>query len=62
MHEDKFDIIRSVNNMKNYCDENINNGSCKTCIFYNPFRYHCPFLDGVIPRNFKALINTNRMD
>lgn len=55
MYESKFDIYKSVQNIKEYCEANCNHGECKTCIFYSPQRYNCPFLDQIVPYNWYAL-------
>lgn len=55
MKETEFNIIDSLNNIKKYCEANCNHGECKTCIFYSPRRYNCPFLDGIVPYNWHGL-------
>lgn len=57
MYENELHIYQSIKNIKKYCEANCNHGECKTCIFYSPFRYNCPFLDGIVPRNWGAFMN-----
>lgn len=56
MNESKFNIVESIKNIKQYCESNCNHGECKTCIFYSPMRYACPFLDQLTPYNWGNLL------
>lgn len=42
MYEKEFEVIKSLNNIKKYCEANYNHWKCRTCIFYNTRKYNCP--------------------